>query len=364
MGNRWIVLALALVLSILPGFSQSSRKLKKILLSEPAQDVEVLRCDRPWEYRLDYASILDIGEKYVMYYRVIQRNGAPWMAYCYAVSEDGLHWEKPDLHLFSYQGDMNNNIISDRYNGIGAEYIDSVYYWLADRTYDEDNKQVRTMSLLSSSDGFHFRKIEDFDVPFFCDTQNQLLNDKYAKRIRWYFRSWYKSQNNKINYNHSHRFYRSVSYFDSEDVSIVLKKSDAPLMLSGKNEPPSISTELPVIMKNNSDADYDIYTPCVHQYRKNFYVAYPTLYYHFPDLKKGGSVENDGKGVIAFWVSKNGRSFKEVKRDYMSNGDNWLEFCVGHVETDKMLIHYYIPFSGSHAGNQEKNAIRARIHYK
>lgn len=34
----------------------------------------------------------------------------PW---CYAISKDGYHWEKPNLGLYEYQGSTDNNIIAD-----------------------------------------------------------------------------------------------------------------------------------------------------------------------------------------------------------------------------------------------------------
>ena len=65
------------------------------------------------------------------------------------------------------------------------------------------------------------------------------------------------------------------------------------------------------------------------------------------------------------WASEDGRNFKEIKRDYITNGENWIETCIGHVETDSTFIHYYIPFNNTHAARPiKKNTIRARIHYK
>ena len=39
-----------------------------------------------------------------------QHGRRPW---CYAISKDGYHWEKPNLGLYEYQGSTKNNIIAD-----------------------------------------------------------------------------------------------------------------------------------------------------------------------------------------------------------------------------------------------------------
>lgn len=354
---------LAIVLFSQYSLPQSATKLKKILQRNPDRDIEVITCDKRWEYRLDYPAILDVGDKYVMYYRAIQYNGEPWIATCYAESKDGITWEKPDLGLFSYKGNKHNNIITDRYGGVGAEYVDGTFYLLADRYYDDNNEIVRGVKLLKSTDGIHFSDVEGFSVPFFCDTQNQILLDEYRHSFNWYFRSWYWSDDSTRTFNHS-KLCRAVSYYHSKSPVIQITPDETPLKISGATEPPSISKELPIIIDNNTSEDYDIYSPCVHQYRRHLFIAYPTLYYHVPNIRNGGKKDNDGKGVIAMYVSHNGKKFRKLSDKYMTNADNWMEFAIGHIETDEMIIHYYVPFNNSHAGEHQKNSIRARIHLK
>ena len=38
---------------------------------------------------------------------------------CYAVSKDGIHWEKPNLGLAEYEGGKENNIVTRRRGGRG-----------------------------------------------------------------------------------------------------------------------------------------------------------------------------------------------------------------------------------------------------
>lgn len=64
-----------------------------------------------------YGSVLHIGGKFRMWYlgmsqTTIERGQAPgwWRPMCYAESEDGVHWTKPDLGLVEFNGSKKNNI--------------------------------------------------------------------------------------------------------------------------------------------------------------------------------------------------------------------------------------------------------------
>lgn len=333
------------------------------LLSQPDEEKDVLICEKNWEDQFDYATILQVNGQYIMYYRSISFASVPHQLYCYAVSDDGIHWNRPNLGVFKFNGNRDNNIVTDRVDGVSVEYVDNMYYLLADRVYDDSNNVKRGLALFKSKDGIHFERDMDFDVPFFCDSQNELMWDSTSKTFKIYLRSWYDSINPLIEYNHFNA-YRSVSLLESPSLKISMKPGKDARHFTNKTIP-SINKELPVIFKNTSiSLDYDIYCAYVNKYRKNLYIAYPINYYHTPNKKKGGKLDNDGYGTIGFWVSKDGRSFDEVKRDYITNGKKWIESCIGHIETKDMFIHYYILFNNTHQERPVKNTIRARIHYK
>lgn len=342
----------------------SNKDIIELLQSEPDTVMDVLQCDKPWENKFDYATILKTDTCYVMYYRARNSKQFPKLSYCRAVSKDGLHWEKPNVGNVVFDGSRDNNIVSDIVDGVAVEHVNGVYWLLSDRTYVE-NSQKRGLVMYRSDDGIHFERYDKFDVPYFCDSQNCFFWDSTTNTFKIYLRSWYKSQNLKIDYHHTHRFYRGVSLLEIPSLDYTLPIANKPLKLSGKTEPPSISKELPMVIMNRSKSeDFDIYGGYVHKYRDNLYIAYPIKYYHTDDKKRGGERNNDGYATIGFWMSKDGRSFKEVKRDYITNGKKWMEFCIGHIETDEMFIHYYITFDGTHAKHSGNNTIKARIHYK
>lgn len=68
-------------------------------------------------HALMYGSVLQIGGKFRMWYlgmiqTTIERGQAPgwWRPMCYAESDDGVHWSKPELGLVDLNGSKNNNI--------------------------------------------------------------------------------------------------------------------------------------------------------------------------------------------------------------------------------------------------------------
>ena len=347
-----------LILSCNDGYSISNRRIIKLLQTEPDKEIDVLKCDKPWEGVFAYATILKADTCYVMYYRTRGHT------YCRALSKDGIHWEKENVNIINYNGSTENNIITDKVDGVSVEYVNGVYWLFADRKWDENNKEIKGLLLFKSIDGVNFEKYDGFNVPFFCDSQNEILWDETTNTFKFYLRSWYKSNNPLIDYHHTHKCYRSVSLLEIPSLDYTMEIGKGAFYLNDKVVP-SISNELPVVIENRSvSEDFDIYCAYVNKYRDNLYIAYPINYYHTDDKKRGGKLNNDGYATIGFWTSKDGRKFKEVKRDYITNGKYWMETCIGHIETKDMFIHYYIPFNNTHEERPVQNTIRARIHYK
>ena len=76
--------------------------------------------DAPWEGSgSGYHSVFRDGDLYRMYYKAwhldvrapgtVDENSHPLYC-CYAESDDGIHWRKPDLGLFEFRGSKKNNI--------------------------------------------------------------------------------------------------------------------------------------------------------------------------------------------------------------------------------------------------------------
>lgn len=87
---------------------------RQLILPEP-QDV-VFETGEPWEGNTSgYYTFFRDGDLYRMIYRGWQHDNLKKAAHkevtCYAESKDGIHWTKPNLGLFEWNGSKKNNIV-------------------------------------------------------------------------------------------------------------------------------------------------------------------------------------------------------------------------------------------------------------
>ncbi|MCP4645074.1 MAG: hypothetical protein GY851_31820 [bacterium] len=78
--------------------------------------------DEPWEGNTCcYVRVFQDGPLYRMYYRAsnfdLETKEVSEQKVCYAVSVDGIHWDKPSLGLIEHEGSTDNNIM---WTGIGV----------------------------------------------------------------------------------------------------------------------------------------------------------------------------------------------------------------------------------------------------
>lgn len=85
------------------------------ILHPPEDAGNVLSFDKPWEGAFcGYATIIKDGDVYRLYYRGLPeagKDGSSSETTCYAESEDGINWTRPDLGIYEVSGSRNNNII-------------------------------------------------------------------------------------------------------------------------------------------------------------------------------------------------------------------------------------------------------------
>lgn len=83
------------------------------LVPQPAEKIgPVLANDRDWEFLFTCHTLLDLGGKFGLWYEVVPpgKSGMECML-CYAESDDGVNWRKPDLGLVEFNGSKANNIL-------------------------------------------------------------------------------------------------------------------------------------------------------------------------------------------------------------------------------------------------------------
>lgn len=97
----------------------------ELRMQHPVPAEVSLETSEPWEGNsTNYVTVFQDGGKYRMYYRgshysYIEGKDRPSHrdVICYAESADGIHWTKPDLGLFEWDGSKKNNIILDGTGG-------------------------------------------------------------------------------------------------------------------------------------------------------------------------------------------------------------------------------------------------------
>lgn len=145
----------------------------------------ILVADKPWEnadlFRM--GSVFRDGSRFRMWYQISGDS------FGYAESEDGLHWTKPNLGIYAYQGSKENNIV----DAMGftcfldPHETDPEHKYKA--AYGHPKKVMACLAY--SPDGFHWKAYNNGEpvTSRASDTSNQLLWDEKAKVYRLYTRT-------------------------------------------------------------------------------------------------------------------------------------------------------------------------------
>jgi hypothetical protein len=151
-----------------------------LILHHPVPREVAIWFDRPWEGTCSGlpATIKD-GDRYRMWYRGCWSRGAeaapnrfvyPGQCLGYAESEDGIHWDKPSLGIFEFDGSTDNNVLffGALESGLAREVCvfkdgnpaapDSERYKAIGRGFKTDDRA--SLRGLVSPDGLHWKVVE------------------------------------------------------------------------------------------------------------------------------------------------------------------------------------------------------------
>ena len=185
----------------------------ELLLHKPEIKEIVLVHDEPWEGSYsNYNSIFKDGDIYRMYYRGwgrgLKGEITHSMVWCYAESKDGIHWTKPNLGLFEFNGSKQNNIV------LATRDFGDYHYLLTDnvtvfkdqnpnvspdalyKAFVDSRKPIWSLSAFKSPDGFHWSPMTGAnpvltDGAF--DSQNTAFWDSARNEYRAYWRAFVDS---------------------------------------------------------------------------------------------------------------------------------------------------------------------------
>ncbi len=170
----------------------------------------VLKSEHPWESAtLNWFSVLqdpgriDPEANYRMWYEAYDVDGWPTgddTSFCYAESRDGVNWTKPELGLFSYRSNTQNNILFrqigsaadgdlSRVHGTGI-FIDSTapvaarFKAVSQGIFSDIGKPPHRVAGMYSADGLTWTRYSQPICNVFADSQySGFLDESIAKYV-------------------------------------------------------------------------------------------------------------------------------------------------------------------------------------
>lgn len=181
-----------------------SLKNVQLQLQHPQPQEIALVCDQPWEGNTCiYFRIIPDGGRFRMWYLAAHWKFEPDdptaqhpYFICYAESTDGIHWEKPDLGLFEFQGSKHNNICVNGVADNFTPFIDTKPGGPPDARYKAVGSGTGGLVAWQSPDGIRWQRIGDQPIitKGAFDSQNVAFWDPEIKKYRAYIRDFHDGQ--------------------------------------------------------------------------------------------------------------------------------------------------------------------------
>ncbi len=166
-------------------------------LQTPVRREVVLVTDKPWEGKESaYFTVLQDGARIRLYYRGFIPEGgdaSEKQLTCMVESEDGIHFTRPNLGLYEFQGSKENNIV---YAGVEAHnfapFLDTNPEAKPEERYKAVGGIESRLFAFGSPDGIHWKKLQAEPVMTkgAFDSLNIVFWDARAKAYRCYSRHW------------------------------------------------------------------------------------------------------------------------------------------------------------------------------
>ena len=160
----------------------------------------LIESEHPWESAtLNWFSVLRDGDKYRLWYECYDVEGWPTAddtSFCYAESDDGIRWTKPNLGMVSYQGSKDNNILfrqvgegsyRSRVHGSGVFLDPSAppearYKCVSQGLFQGIAERPYFVAGMTSPDGFRWTRNPQPICPVFADSQYSGFWDAQQRR--------------------------------------------------------------------------------------------------------------------------------------------------------------------------------------
>jgi len=247
-------------------------------VNQPERAGSVFVCDAPWEGDCDFFNIVKDDGLYRMYYILkgpLFKGVYPGLMIGYAESKDGLHWVKPPLGIYEYNGSRDNNILLGP-DSKELDYECNGLFVMKDPNPDceKDAKYKALMNYysngrynlrcLASEDGIHFREwrmIAD-QTTYAFDTLNVLSWDSQTKKYHCYIRTIHTKKKNAV--------YPDSNFAEEGGIRAVsvMESSDF------------VTWSEPVALDFSGKDDYPLYCACVspYLYDDRYMIGFPVRY--------------------------------------------------------------------------------------
>lgn len=350
-----------------------------LTMNPPEKRGSCINMEKKWEIgHCRVCNIVYFDGAYRLYYTVNPKDFGKALAF--VVSRDGIHWERPNLGAVTFDRSKSNNLCD--FDGV-KDYGETCVFVDPNAPDSERLKCIchhpwQGLWCMVSPDGIHWKRgHEGYLTNRGTDNNMTVFWDETIGKYRVYLRGGDKSRS-IMGWAGS----RSVVYAETEDILEPLVMDEfAPDChsfgyerpgLDGKPVRPraGIYKELPTVMRmDESDPpEADLYQAAGVHYAPNVYLAFPTLYYHYPGPPEG--FRNDGWLDLQFAASRDGRLWRRdfrgsyVRLD-MTGGQAWkqMHMAIGMVPQGNSLFQYYMGGRRSHGEgrtDQDPNASKTR----
>lgn len=304
----------------------------RLQFNQPEKKEIVLTFEQPWEgVHSFYASVFEDGQKIRLYYRGISTNDlSEGQVTCYAESEDGIHFTKPELGLIPFAGSTKNNIVLQ---GVIAHNFAPFYDHSPHASANEKYKALGglrdlhnaankrpVLYALCSADGIHWNLMQDGPVMAdgAFDSHNIAFWDANIEAYRCYNR-----------------------YFSSEHIRGVQSTTSKDFIHWGPQQKNEYDTSVPM------EHFYTNATiPCPGA--EHMYLSFPMRF--VPNRKKMMEHHENGLSDAVFMTSRDGvhwdRTFMEAWLRPGLDQRNWTDrnsmVAHGCVETSSNELSFYL----------------------
>ncbi len=316
-----------------------------LLPHKPEKKNIALVCDDEWEgVHNSYGCTVRVGDTIRLYYRasterLILSDNAPnrgggTNVICVAESRDGIHFTKPNLGIYEYNGSTYNNIVFMRDKEIDnfSVFYDTNPVCPEDKrfkalAFTEPEDKSQTLVYFSSADGYSFK--EEYALPIYgaFDSFNVGFWDEETEQYFVYYRTYHEKGVPEIAQD------RPLKSGDIRDIRLATSKDFKNFTLHG------------CILFEEGQEDISLYTNQIEKYYRaqSTFIGFPVRYIDrkdeyesFEDMpladQRKKTVEKYGRGGTAitdclFMTSEDGFTFNRRDEAFMTPGpegrNNW-----------------------------------------